>query len=158
DAKLFARISAIYEKRASGGPAAGARARSGLDPESIRLVEVTYDEFVHAGAKLSPADQERLKKLNAEASTLSDSFRKKLLAANAAAAYTTPTPGALAGMSDARIAAAAEAARARHLEGYLLPLQNTTQQPELASLSVDATRKAIYENSWNRTERGDAND
>ena len=26
------------------------------------------------------------------------------------------------------------------------------------SLSVGATRKAIYENSWNRTERGDAND
>jgi peptidyl-dipeptidase Dcp len=158
NAKLFARISAIYEKRRSGGPAGGGRAGSGLDPESTRLVEVTYDEFVHAGAKLSPADQERLKKLNAEASTLSDSFSKKLLAANAAAAYATPTPGALAGMSDARIAAASEAARARHLEGYLVPLQNTTQQPELGSLAARATRKAIYENSWNRSERGDAND
>jgi peptidyl-dipeptidase Dcp len=153
NAKLFARISAIDEKRRSGAPAG-----SGLDPESARLVEVTYDEFVHAGAKLSPADQERLKKLNAEASTLSDLFSKQLLAANATAAYATSTPGALAGMSDARIAAASEAARARHLEGYLVPLQNTTQQPELVSLSVRGTRKAIYENSWNRTERGDAND
>ena len=124
----------------------------------MRLVEVTYDGFVHAGAKLSAADQERLKKLNAEASTLSDSFSKKLLSANAAAGYATPTAGALAGMSDAQLAAASEAARARHLKGYLLPLQNTTQQPELASLSVRATRKAIYDNSWNRTERGDAND
>jgi peptidyl-dipeptidase Dcp len=153
NAKLFARISAIYEKRAAGG-AAG----SGLDLESLRLVEVTYDEFVRAGAKLSAADQERLKKLNAEASTLSDSFSKKLLAANAAAAYVTPTPAALAGMSDARLAAASAAARGRQLEGYLVPLQNTTQQPELASLSVGATRKAIYQNSWNRAERGDAND
>ncbi len=168
DAKLFARISTIYENRAAGGPAAGGpaggsgagsrRAGSGLDPESKRLVEVSYDEFVHAGAKLSPADQERLKKLNAEASTLSDSFSKKLLAANAAAAYVTPTPSALAGMSDARIAAASEAGRARHRDGYLVPLQNTTQQPELASLSARATRQAIYENSWDRTERGDAND
>ena len=158
NAKLFARISAIYEKRAPGGPAGGIAARSAIDPESLRLVEVTYEGFVHAGAKLSAADQERLKQLNAEASTLSDSFNNKLLAANAAAAYATSTRGALDGMSDDRIAAAAEAARARHLEGYLLPLQNTTQQPELASLTVRATRKAIYENSWNRTERGDAND
>jgi len=146
--QLFARISAIYAKRAG----------SGLDPESKRLVEVTYDEFVHAGANLSPADKERLTQLNTEASTLSDAFTKKLLAANAAAAYVTPTPDALEGLSDAKIAAAAEAAHARHLDGYLVPLQNTTQQPVFASLRVRATREAIYRNSWNRTERGDAND
>jgi peptidyl-dipeptidase Dcp len=40
----------------------------------------------------------------------------------------------------------------------LIPLQNTTQQPDLLSLSGRATRQAIFERSWNRTERGDAND
>ena len=39
-----------------------------------------------------------------------------------------------------------------------MPLQNTTQQPDLTFLTNRATRKAIFENSWNRTERGDAND
>ena len=148
NAKLFARVSAVYEKREAGG----------LDAEARRLVKVTYDQFVHAGARLSEADKEKLKKLNEESSTLSDSFSKRLMAANAAGAYAAPTPAALAGMNDAQLAAAAEAARAKHVNGYLLPLQNTTQQPDLAYLSERATRQAIFENSWNRTERGDAND
>ena len=40
----------------------------------------------------------------------------------------------------------------------MLPLQNTTQQPELADLTDRALAQAIFENSWNRAERGDAND
>ena len=144
--KLFARVSVVYQKRAA------------LEPESRRLVEVTYDEFVHSGAMLADSEKAQLKKLNEEASTLSDSFTTKLLAANKDAAYVTTAPAALAGSSDAQLAAAAQAARDRHVAGYLIPLQNTTQQPELASLSVRETRRAIFENSWNRTERGDAND
>ena len=148
NAKLFARISAIYAKRDAAG----------FEPEKKRLIEVTYDEFVHAGANLSPPDKERLKKMNSEESTLSDTFIKKLLAANIAGAYTTPTPDALAGLSEAQLAAAALAAQGRHVEGYLVPLQNTTQQPLLGSLNVRATRSTIFGNSWNRTEHGDAND
>ena len=44
------------------------------------------------------------------------------------------------------------------MPGYVVPLQNTTQQPSLDVLSNRATRQAIFENSWNRTERGGAND
>ncbi len=148
NAKLFARVSAVYAARAS----------KSLDPESVRLVEFTYDEFVHSGANLSDAQKAQLKMLNEEASTLSNAFTTKLLAANKNAAYVTGTPAALAGLSEAQIAAAAQAAQARGAAGYVLPLQNTTQQPALASLSVRATREAIFANSWNRSERGDAND
>ena len=56
------------------------------------------------------------------------------------------------------MAAAAEAAKDRKVEGYVLPLQNTTQQPILVSLKNRATRQALFEDSWNRAERGDAND
>lgn len=148
DPRLFARVSAV---RASPE-------MSKLEPEAKRLVEVTYDEFVHAGAKLSPDDKVRLKKLNEELSTLSDEFSKKLLAANAAGAYIASSPVPLSGLTDAQLAAAAADAKARHVEGYVIPLQNTTQQPVFASLRERATRQAIYGNSWNRTERGDAND
>jgi peptidyl-dipeptidase Dcp len=148
NARLFARVSALDEKRDHGG----------LDAESKRLIEVTYDEFVHAGARLSGTDKEKLKKMNEEASTLSDTFSKRLLAANAAGEYLAPTPAPLAGMSDSQLAAAAQEARAKHLQGYLLPLQNTTQQPAFSYLSERSTRQAIFGNSWNRTERGDAND
>jgi peptidyl-dipeptidase Dcp len=148
NSKLFARISAIYAKRGAAG----------IDPEQKRLIEVTYDEFVHAGANLSPPDKERLKKMNSEESTLSDTFIKKLLAANTAGAYVTATPEALAGLGQAQLAAAALAAQGRHVPGYLVPLQNTTQQPLLGSLNVRATRRPIFDNSWKRTEHGDAND
>src|SRR6202161_1160813 len=148
NAKLFARVSAIYAKRDTGG----------FDAEQKRLIEVTYDEFVHAGANLSAPDKERLKKMNAEESTLSDTFSKKLLAANTAGAYSTASPDALAGLSEAQLAAAAAAAQARHSQGYGVALQNTTQQPLLGSLTTRATRNAIFDNAWNRTEHGDAND
>jgi peptidyl-dipeptidase Dcp len=148
NAKLFARVSAIYAKRDTGG----------FDAEQKRLIEVTHDEFVHAGADLGPPDKERLKKMNAEESTLSDTFSKKLLAANTAGAYSTASPDALAGLSEAQLAAAAAAAQGRQFQGYVVPLQNTTQQPLLGSLTTRATRNTIFDNAWNRTEHGDAND
>lgn len=148
NAKLFARIAAIYQQRTS----------LKLDPESLRLVERYYDKFVHAGAKLSEADKTELKKLNEEASSLSNAFTKKLLAATKEGAYVTADKGALAGFSEARMAAAAQSAKNRQLEGFVIPLQNTTQQPDLVSISDRATRQAIFEHSWNRTEHGDAND
>ena len=146
--KLFKRVAAVYKERGA----------LKLDPESLRLVEVTYDEFVHAGANLTDADKAQLRKLNEEASTLSNDFSTKLLEATKNGAYSTTARAALAGLSDAQLSAAAQAAQNRKAEGYVIPLQNTTQQPPLAALSVRATRDAIFQNSWNRTERGDAND
>jgi peptidyl-dipeptidase Dcp len=148
DPKLFQRVKTIYDQRSS----------LKLDPESLRLVEITYDQFVHAGANLSDADKAQLKKLNEEIASLSTEFSNKLLAATKAGAFVTPDKSALAGLSDAEIAAAVEAAKGRKAEGYVIPLQNTTQQPDLLSLSNRATRQAIFENSWNRAEKGDAND
>ena len=148
DAKLFQRVAAIYKERAS----------LKLDPESLRLVEYSYKEFVHAGANLSDADKTELKKLNEELATLSNTFTTKLLAATKDGAYVTADKAALAGLNDAQIGAAAEAAKNRKLEGYVIPLQNTTQQPDLVALSNRTTRQALFENSWNRAEKGDAND
>jgi len=148
DAKLFHRVAAVYEKRAS----------LKLDPESLRLVEIYYQRFVHAGANLSEADKEKLKKINEEESTLSNAFRSKVLAATKDAAYVTTDKSTLAGLTDAEISGAERAAKQRKVEGWVLPLQNTTQQPYLSSLSVRATRQAVFEASWKRAERGDAND
>ena len=148
NAKLFARVDAVYKQRKS----------LQLDPESLRLLEVTHDNFVRSGANLSDADKGQLKKLNGEIATLSNEFSTRVLAATKDGAYATTDKNTLAGLSDTQLAAAAQAAQSRKQMGYALPLQNTTQQPMLSSLSVRATREAIFENSWNRAERGDAND
>src|ERR1700719_877914 len=148
DSKLFARVAAVYNQRLS----------LKLDPESQRLVEFDYKKFVHSGANLSAPDKAKLKKLNEEESTLSTAFESKLLAGAKAAAYVTADKNTLAGLSDAQIAAAAQAAKERKVNGYLIALQNTTQQPDLAMLSLRSTRQAIFENSWTRAERGAPND
>lgn len=147
--KLFHRVETVYN----------ARDTLKLDPESKRLVEVVYRNFVHAGAKLSAADKTKLKALNKEESTLSTAFTNKLLAATKAAALVVGDKTKLAGLSDAELAAATRAAHDRKLDGkYVLTLQNTTQQPELQDLSDRKTRQALFEASWNRAEKGDAND
>jgi peptidyl-dipeptidase Dcp len=148
NSKLFARVKEIYDKRTS----------INLDAESLRLVEYDYQQFVKAGANLSDADKAKLKKINEEDATLENTFMNKLLAATKVGAFSTTDLKALAGLTEAQMAAAAQAAQARKQQGWLIPLQNTTQQPDLTFLSDRATRKAIFENSWNRTERGDAND
>ena len=146
--KLFARIAAVHAQMDT----------LGLDAESKRLLDVYYKEFVHQGANLSATDKAKLRKLNEEESTLMNSFRAKLLAATKEGSYSTTDKAALAGLSDAQVAAAAQAAKDRKVDGYVLLMQNTTQQPILSSLENRATRQAVFEDSWNRTERGGPND
>ncbi len=147
--RLFKRVEAIYDQRAA----------LKLDPESLRLVEYYHRQFVHAGARLSDADKARLKQLNERDAALSAKFTNQLLAAAKAGALVVDDKAALAGLSPAELDAAAQAAKARGLEGkWLIPLQNTTQQPTLASLTDRATREKLFEASWLRAERGDAND
>jgi peptidyl-dipeptidase Dcp len=148
DSKLYRRVEAVYEQRNA----------LHLDPESLRLIEFYHREFVHAGANLSDADKTRLREMNEEISTLENDFRSKLLAATQHAAYGSNEQVKLAGLSDAQLAAALEAAKQRKQEGWVLTLQNTTQQPYLADLTDRATREAVFEHSWNRAERGGPND
>ncbi len=146
--QLFKRVEKLYNERN----------KLNLDAESMRLLEYQYQQFVLQGARLSDADKAKLKKLNEEEANLTTVFISKLLAATKNAAYVTKDKAALAGLSDAELAAAADAAHVRKVDGWLLSMQNTTQQPELESLSNRATRQAIFENAWNRAEHGDKDD
>ncbi|RDS79440.1 peptidyl-dipeptidase Dcp [Dyella monticola] len=149
NSKLFARIQAVYDQRDS----------LKLDPESQRLIDVVYRQFVMAGAKLSDTDKAKLKDYNKEEASLEAQFNNKLLAAAKDGALVVDDKSKLAGLSDEDIAAAAQAAKDRHLDGkWVLTLQNTTQQPELQDLTDRDTRKALFEASWMRAEKGDAND
>ena len=82
-------------------------------------------------------DKARLRALNQEESTLTTDFQNQLLAATKAGALVVDDSTRLDGLSDADVAAAAEAARERGLAGnWVLTLQNTTQQPPQESLRV----------------------
>ena len=146
---LFARVREVYNHRD----------QLHLDPEQQQLLKVVYQRFIRAGAQLSPADQAKLRQINTELSTLQTAFDQKLLAATKAGGLVVDSPSALAGLGNGEIASAAQAAKVRSLSGkWVIPLQNTTQQPALESLDDRATRERLFDQSWTRTEKGDGND
>ena len=147
--KLFLRVKALYEKRQA----------LKLDAEALQTLSIYFKQFVHAGANLNEAGKARLKAINQQAASLETSFQQKLLAGTKAGGLVLDSKAQLAGLTEAEIASAADAAKARGLKGkYILPLQNTTQQPLLTSLADRGVREKLFQASWTRTEKGDAND
>ncbi|MBB3342616.1 peptidyl-dipeptidase Dcp [Luteimonas sp. RC10] len=149
DPALFARVKTLYDQRDT----------LGLTPQQATVLAHTHDNFVRAGALLNDADKAELRKLNAESSTLSTAFGNKLLAASNAGGVFVTDVAELDGLDAGAIAAAADAAKAAGKDGqWLLSLQNTTQQPVLASLKNRDLRERVLAASTGRAEKGDAND
>ncbi|SFQ12140.1 peptidyl-dipeptidase Dcp [Parafilimonas terrae] len=146
--KLFNRVKTIYENRNN----------LKLDKESGRLVEYYYQQFVLAGAKLSAVDKEQMKKLNAEEATLTAKFVNQLVNAAKEGALHVEDAAALTGLPQSDKDAFAQDAAAKNMNGWLIPLQNTTQQPALQSLSNRTAREQLFKASWIRAERSDSND
>ena len=148
NAKLFQRVKYLHDHQAE----------LNLNPEQAKVLDVYYKGFVHAGAELPAAKQAQLKIINKRLSTLQTDFTQKLLAAAKAGAVHVTDASALAGLSQEQLAAAQEAAKDRKVAGYVLPLQNTTQQPASDSLTSHDARQKLFDASLNRAEHGDAND
>ena len=147
--KLFKRVETIYNQRA----------QLKLDSESNRLVEFYYQRFTLSGANLSDKQKDTLKSLNKEDASLEAKYTNQLLASAKAGALIVSDKTDLAGLSDEELASAAAAAKASKQDGkWMIPLQNTTQQPDLQSLTNRATRQKLFESSINRAEKGDSND
>jgi peptidyl-dipeptidase Dcp len=147
--KLFARVKAVYDQRKT----------LRLPADGEYLVERYYREFVRAGALLSDADKTTLRALNKEQSQLADQFRNRVLADTNASALIIDDETQLAGLSEADLAAAAEAAtRSGLTDKWVITLQNTTQQPMQTFLKNRAVRERLFSVSVNRGDHGGAND
>nr|WP_315210134.1 M3 family metallopeptidase [uncultured Flavobacterium sp.] len=130
-----------------------------LKGEDKKLTQYYLQQFELAGANLSVADKDKMKKINEELASLSTSFNNKLLIARKNGAVLFDNVNDLAGLSADEIAAAkAKATEAGQDGKYLIGLLNTTQQPLLQSLTNRATREKIYKASWNRAEKNDDGD
>jgi peptidyl-dipeptidase Dcp len=149
NAKLFARIHALYESRAT----------LGLDAEQMRLLEHYHRDFVRAGANLSDADKTRLKAFNAEIATLQTTFQQNTLKEKNASSVWVHDRAELAGLSDAEIAGLAADAKEDGKPGeYEIRIKNTTGQPLMSSLENRALRQHIMEVSLARGSHGGAFD
>ncbi len=144
--KLFARVKAIYDNRAS----------LNLDPESLRLTEVTYEGFVRSGALLNDEQKATIRALNEEESKLGNQFSQNLLKLNKEIAVFVKDKAELKGMSDAEVAAAAEQAKSMGRDGeYVIQITNTTRQPALAVLENRELRQRVWEASAYRGTKGE---
>jgi peptidyl-dipeptidase Dcp len=145
--KLFARIAAVYE----------ARETSGLTAEQKRLVEITYDRFVNAGAKLSADQKAELGKINQSLASAYTEFSNKVLADENAWVLLTK-PAELAGLPDDLKAAYKAAADERKLTGWAVVNTRSSVDPFLSSSSRRDLREKVWKAFKNRGDNGDAND
>src|SRR4026207_994933 len=143
--KLFARVQQLYDNRNN----------LGLDPESAYLLERYHKDFVRAGAKLSDADKEKLKKINAELATLQTQFEQNVLKEKNAALVVVDRKEDLNGLSNNQMASVTAAAKAEHKEGkFVIQMQNTTGQPLLGTVQNRQLRERIMQTSLARNSHG----
>ncbi|MFC4242864.1 M3 family metallopeptidase [Gryllotalpicola reticulitermitis] len=150
NAALYARLRAVQDSLPD---------RDDLDAESRYLVERYVTDFTLAGAGVDDAAKERLSALNQRISGLQARFEKQLLADTNDLAVVFDDPAELEGLGDGEISAAAEAAKARGLEGkWLVSLVLPTGHPWLSALARPEVRDRIMTASRARGARGGAYD
>jgi len=130
--ELFARVNSLYQQRDE----------LDLDPESLRLLERYYTNFVRAGALLDDEQKARLREINAERAELSTTFSQNVLNEVNDSAIVVDSLDELDGLTASEIESAA----------------NTTQQPALALLKNRDLRRRIQETSRARGSRGNEYD
>ncbi|MGG7976058.1 peptidyl-dipeptidase Dcp [Klebsiella aerogenes] len=146
---LYQRVKQVWQQRDA----------LSLDPESRRLLEVSWQRFLLAGAALAQEQKTALKALNTEEALLQSQFQQRLLAAVKSGGLVVDYLHQLDGLAADEIAAAADAARDKGLhDRWLLALTNTTQQPALQALADRQTRHNLFAAGWTRNQKGDAND
>lgn len=146
---LYQRVKQVWQQRDA----------LSLEPESRRLLEVSWQRFQLAGAALAQEQKTALKALNTEEALLQSQFQQRLLAAVKSGGLVVDYQHQLDGLSADEITAAADAARDKGLhDRWLLALTNTTQQPALQALADRQTRHNLFAAGWTRNQKGDAND
>ncbi len=141
NAKLFQRIKAVYQKRN----------QLNLTPEQKTLVEKFYNDFVRGGAALPPDKKAELKKINEELSLLTLKFGQNVLAEEKAFALVIDKKEDLEGLPENVIAAAAEEAKKRGLEGkWVFTLDKPSMIPFLQYSARRQLREKIFKAYINR--------
>jgi peptidyl-dipeptidase Dcp len=148
--KLFAKIKAVYNQRKE----------MNLDDQQIRVVEKYFRDFERKGANLSPEKKDELRKLNSEMSMLSLKLDENLLAETGKNfMLVIDNSKDLAGLPQAVIDGAAEAAKAKNMEGkWVFTLDKPSMIPFLQYAQNRKLREKIYRGYFMRGNNGNEND
>ncbi|HEY3383615.1 MAG TPA: M3 family metallopeptidase [Vicinamibacterales bacterium] len=144
--KLFERVKAIYDQRAS----------LKLTPIQKKLVEDTFKGYVRSGANLDPAKKEQLKKINGELSMLSVKFGDNLLRDTNAYRLVIDKQEDLKGLPPSVVASGADAAKAAGMAGkWVYTLQAPSIWPFLQYADNRELRRQIIEAYTTRCDHND---
>jgi len=105
--RLFRRVEAVWK----------GKDKQTLTPEQARLLELTYKTFVRSGAALDETKKAELRKINEELAVLTVKFGENVLKEDNGFTLVLEKTEDLAGLPQDIVTAAAEAAKARGLEG-----------------------------------------
>ncbi|MEZ5994422.1 MAG: M3 family metallopeptidase [Hyphomonadaceae bacterium] len=145
---LFARIDNLYQRRAT----------LNLTAEQLRLLERTHDQFVRAGAALSPEQQARLGSINEELSVKFADFGRRLLADEDTAIFINNRRD-LEGLPPNIVASLAAAAAERgHAGQWAVVNTRSSVDPFLTFSANRRLRQQVWTAFKNRGDNGDAND
>jgi peptidyl-dipeptidase Dcp len=132
---LFRRVKSVYENRD----------KLKLTDEEKKVLEDTYKDFVRNGAELSPADKEKLRKINEELSLLSVRFGQNLLAETNAFKLVIDEEEDLAGLPEGVVAQAASAAERMNLKGkWVFTIQYPIMEPFLKYSENRELREKLF--------------
>ncbi len=149
NAPLFQRIKTVYENRET----------EKLNEEQLFLLENLYKSFVRNGALLQGEDQEKLKKINQELSTLTVKFSQNVLAETNGFKLVIDNEADLKGLPDGVIANAAELAKANGMDGkWMFTTQKPSMIPFLQYADNRDLRKKLYDAYLNRGNNGNEYD
>jgi peptidyl-dipeptidase Dcp len=146
DPKIFARLDALHAGRTS----------LGLRPDQLRLLERMHAAFVRRGAKLGPAEKQRLAAINQELAGLFTEFSQKLLKDEETALAATEAQ--MKGVPDGVKSAARAAAQERGLSGYAIVNTRSAVDPVLTFAADRALREQVWRAFANRGDNGGATD
>ena len=142
---LFKRVKSVYDRRKS----------LNLTAPQMRAVEQLYKNFTRNGALLSDSDKEKLKAINTNLTDLYLKFNKNLLDDTNAFQLFVTDRAKLAGLPEANIAQAADAAKAAGKEGqWLFTLHAPSRLPLLQYADNRDLRRQMYEGYINLASSG----
>ena len=142
---LFTRVKSVYDRRKS----------LNLTAPQMRAVEQLYKNFTRNGALLSDSDKEKLKAINTNLTDLYLKFNKNLLDDTNAFQLFVTDRAKLAGLPEANIAQAADAAKAAGKEGqWLFTLHAPSRLPLLQYADNRDLRRQMYEGYINLASSG----
>jgi len=145
---LFERIDAVYR----GLPDAGLR------PDQVRVTTLIWQSFVRTGAQLDSTGRGRLSAINQELAALYAQFRARVMAAEDRGTVLRDVAD-LEGLPGSLVTAAAEAARARGLEGAWIILNTRSSvDPFLGSSARRDLRERVWRRFKSRGDEGDETD